>query len=336
MWTKLRIGIFGLITILCSCINVDKNIEEAPNKFSEYIGRYQLNTNLVIEVLEEKGQLQIRPSFWRIARRIDSLGIDSFSFRNTTTIQFQRDSMGQITSLVSSGHRELEGTSLKLAKNDYQPVELLISGKTEEAIKKLKENSGKNPEATITSMAFSFIRNYPSRSDECNKFISSFETLLPNSVDLYQIKGLSSLLSNDRITALHAFERAFEIDSSDNLTKSSLRLLGSKYSTPPPSNSWKLPFSIDQLFSAPTKDEIERVKKDWNNRNLKIDEPEIVVEDTIMLWDLNYQVKIIRHKIYDKIHYGAVLIPEGVPKKKSPLIIEARGVDPEYSPKDIT
>ena len=39
MWKKLGIGIFGLTTILCSCISSNKNKEEVPNKFSEYIGR---------------------------------------------------------------------------------------------------------------------------------------------------------------------------------------------------------------------------------------------------------------------------------------------------------
>ena len=68
----IQIGIVGLIAILNSCSTSPKNKPFTPDKLSEYIGRYALKTDLVLEVKKESDLLTLRPSFWRSSQILDS------------------------------------------------------------------------------------------------------------------------------------------------------------------------------------------------------------------------------------------------------------------------
>ncbi|MDC6365562.1 MULTISPECIES: hypothetical protein [Flavobacteriaceae] len=309
--------------------------EDSINHKNQYVGRYLMKPDFVVEIYKTDSVYKILPSFWKAARTIDSVNVNEFTYRDNTRILFERDSTDKIVAVKLTGHHELEGIGKKLGDNDIQPVEFLLSGRIDAAIEKMKNNINSLSEERIIGLSFSLLKNYPSKAEDCLRFASAFETLYPNSVDLHQVIGLANLLAENRQEAKIAFEKAYALDKENSLSYNAVRLLGSLNVAQSPKNAWKLPFNIDSLFAPPTKTEIETVLTSWQNRNLSVSNAEIVKEDTITLEHVKYHLKIIKHLIDEKKHFGAVLIPIGAKLRKSPVIIEARGVDPLYSPKDL-
>ncbi len=338
MTKKLKIGILGFITILCSCISSDKDRAGPPNKFSEYTGRYILKTDLVFNVKEESGLLTLLPSFWGSAQILDPIDKDTYKslLHPRMLFEFKRDSTGKINSLVSSGNNQISGTALKLDSNEHEIVELLLEGRLNEAVVKLNDSEEKVSEERIVNLGFSLIRFRRSKARIAFDFVSKFKSKYPNSLDLYQIKGLASLLLNDRENAVKAFQEAQLIDSTNSMTLSSLRLLNAPNATPMPKNAWKLPFDINDLFKHPTQNEIENVKNDWKNRDLNSKKYQVVIEKQIELNENKYKVRIMSHEVHGKKHFGAVLIPKGAKLQSSPIVLELHGVDSRYSPFNIT
>lgn len=333
----LKIGILGLIMILGSCKNTDKSELVEPDKYSEYIGRYSLKTDLVLEVNKEGEFLTLLPSFWGRSQILDSIGTDKFAAKlhPQMRFEFKRDSTGKIISLSSTGNNEINGTALRLDENDYKVVELLLSGNLNDAIKKLEGSSEDISEERVVNLGFTLIMKKPSKVNIGIAFVSAFESRYPNSVDIQHVMGLGNLLADKREDALRAFEKSNLIDPENSLTKSSLRLLRSPNASPPPADSWNLPFELDKLFKKPSQEEIENVWKDWNNRDLSVKQAKIESKEIVVLNDRSYEMRILSHTVHGSKHYGAVLIPEGAKLTSSPIIVDLRGVDPNYSPLNI-
>jgi len=334
----IQIGIVGLIAILNSCSTSQKNKLFTPDKFSEYIGRYALKTDLILEVKKESDLLTLRPSFWRSSQILDSIGEDKFSSLLHPQMQFEfvRDNKGKIVSLLSTGHKEINGTAKRLDPNEHKVVELLLLGNTREAITKLKSPSEEISEERLVNLGFNLIQKFPSKANDALTLVSAFESEYSNSIDLQHVIALGSLLIDNRANAITAFKKAAIIDSNNSLTKSSLRLLDPANATPAPENSWELPFDMDELFKKPSPEEIENVLADWQARDLGVKRIKIVDEQNIDLNQSHYTIQIISHEIYGNKHYGAVLIPKGAKLGSSPVVLELHGVDPQYSPFKIT
>ena len=334
MWKKLGIGIFGLTTILCSCISSNKNKEEVPNKFSEYIGRYALKTDLVFEVKEESGLLTLLPSFWGSTQILDSIDKDTYEslLHPRMKFEFKRDSTGKINSLISTGYNPIAGTAHKLHHDEYKAVEFLLKGKLNKSLAKLNDPNEKLSEERVVNLGFNLIRFRRSKAQIAFDFVSEFISKYPNSVDLYQIKGLASLLLNDRENAILAFQEAFQIDSTNSMNISALRLLNAQNQSPIPENAWKLPYSIDDLFKEPIQNEIEDVRNDWKNRDLSTKKYKLEKEQQIEFDGHLYNLQILSHEVHGKKHFGAVLIPKGAKLRSSPIVLELHGVDSRYSP----
>ena len=336
MQTILKIGILGLTIILGSCKNSSNSKLIETDNYSEYIGRYSLKKDLVFEVKKEGELLTLLPSFWGTAQILDSIGTDKFAslLHPRMQFEFKRDSTGKIISLTSTGNNEINGTASRLNNNEYEVVELLMSGKINQALIKLENSSKDFSEKQIVNLGFALIK-IPSKVNNGISFVSAFEAKYPNSIDLQHIIGLGSLIANKREDALNAFEKAHLIDPENSLTKSSLRLLKSPNASPAPADSWKIPFDLDKLFQTPSQEEIKNVWKDWKSRDLSLKQAKIEHKENVELNNCRYEIRIISHTVQGSKHYGAVLIPEGAKISNSPIIVELRGVDPNYSPLNV-
>lgn len=334
MRQKQRILVLGLITVLFGCISPNKNTEETPKKYAEYVGRYALNSDLVFDIKEEDGLLTLLPSFWGSAQIMDSIGKDSFEslLHPRMKFEFIRDSLGQVDSIKSSGNNQIAGTAHKLSQDEYKAVELLLKGKLEEALAKLNDKNEKLSEERIVGLGFNLIRFRRSKAQVASDLASEFISKYPNSTDLHQIKGLASLLVDDRESALSAFQGAYQIDSTNSMNISALRLLNAENAPPVPKNSWTLPFDVKDLFKDPTNNEIANVRNDWNNRDLSSKNYKLEDEGQIEFNGHHYKLKIISHAVYGEKHFGAVLIPHGAQPGNSPIILELHGVNSRYSP----
>ncbi len=94
--------ILAIVLILLGCKQFDRPIENTLDNPSEYIGRYALDTDLVLEVKVESGLLTLLPSFWHATQILDSIDKDSYQafLHPQMKFEFKRDSIGQINSLI--------------------------------------------------------------------------------------------------------------------------------------------------------------------------------------------------------------------------------------------
>ncbi len=331
----LRTTIF-LCTIfsITGCKENKTQVNNTSGKWSEYVGRYSLKPDLVLNVKTDGELLTLLPSFWGSAQILDPIQKDSFVSLLHPRMQFKfnRDSTGKVISLTSSGNNEINGTAQKLPSGEYLAVELLLSGDSPAAIAKLKTNEEMINENRLVHLGFQLISNYPSRASSAVSFLSAFESKYPRSADLQQVIGLGSMLAKDRKRARSAFQKAFLIDPTDRLSQSVLRILDPENATPPPKEAWKLPFDLNKLFEIPSSTEITDVRRDWQGRDLSVKSVEKVEERSVKLDGCDYVLRIIKHDVQGRNHYGAVLIPKSATLGSSPVVLELHGVDSRYSP----
>jgi hypothetical protein len=204
-----------------------------------------------------------------------------------------------------------------------------------EALKRLNEPGENVTEERIVDLGSKLVQNRLSKPQMAVEFASGMEAHFPNSVDLKHILAFAYLLTNDRENALQTFKRALVIEPENSITKTALRLLDPETASPPPADSWKLPFDINDLFAEPSPKEIENVLADWQTRDLHVSQNQIVDVHDVILNQVEYTLKMIRHEVNGVKHVGAVLIPKAVKSEVLPLLVECHGVDPHYSPFNI-
>lgn len=332
---KLKLVLFALLFLLCQHFVFPQVNADVSNISSVYVGRYDLRPDVVFEVKKDGNLLTLLPSFWGSAIILDSIGKDKFEslLHPQTKFEFKRDSNGIITEVVSTGNREIEGVARKLPKKEYKVVELLLNGRGKEAKAKLEHPSEEISSERIVRLGFNMLRFRPSKAQGTRDFLSAFASKYPKSVDLQQLLGLASLMIDDRQTALNSFRKAFELNPEDAMSSSAVRLLDPENAAPAPKQSWKIPFDIDQLFHPPSQSEIERVLEDWKERHLAEKNSEVVHEESSE--SDGFLIRVIRHSVNGRIHYGAVLVPKGSKSRTLPIVLELHGVDARYSPFDV-
>lgn len=88
----------------------------------------------------------------------------------------------------------------------------------------------------------------------------------------------------------------------------------------------KSPPEADARFSfpAPSASELESVQAAWAQRDLAVHDVEVVTTDTS---SPDYDVKIFKHRVAGKIHFGAVTIPKDAQPGSTPVGLHADGLD---------
>ncbi|NNE97757.1 MAG: hypothetical protein HKN25_01920, partial [Pyrinomonadaceae bacterium] len=334
---NLKSGIGCILFFLLSCAVFAQSQTSLDLKQTDYIGRYNLKPDLVLEVTQDGEHLKLLPSFWGSAIVFNPIGKDKFEslLRPRMKFEFKRDPKGQVVELVSTGNRELNGVARRLPRGDSKAVEFLLAGKAGKAKAKLDQPSEKVSEARIVKLGFNLLRFRPSQAKCALEFLSSFESQYPNSADLQQLIGLASLMSKNRQNALNAFRKAAAIEPGDSMSASAIRLLDPNKAAPTPKDSWKLPFDIDKLFEQPSEEEIEKVRADWKNRDLRTKDVTVEHKSEMQLGGRKYQIRVFSHTVQNRKHYGAVLVPDGAKRGNSPVVLELHGVNARYSPFDI-
>ncbi len=332
---KIKTGIICLLVLCLSSVARSQNKAVLPDKLSNYVGRYSLRTDLVLEVKRDGDLLTLLPSFWGSAVILNPIAKDKFAslLHPRMKFEFGRDENGKVISLISSGNRELNGTARRLKSDDLKVVEYLLSGNAKEAIKKLENSDEKVSERRIVRLGFNMLRFRPSMAKVALSFTSAFEPKFQDSVDLQHVLGLAALMNKNEKKAAAAFRKALKIDPSNSMSQAAVRLLDSQENAPSaPADSWKLPFDIDELFQKPSEDEIKKVRSDWNKRDLSVKNVKIEFQKDKELSGRKYTVQIISHTVQGHKHFGAVLIPKGAKPGKSPIVLELHGVNSSYSP----
>src|SRR3954447_4066182 len=96
----------------------------------------------------------------------------------------------------------------------------------------------------------------------------------------------------------------------------------------------KPPQEADARFSfpAPTTEELNSIQAAWAQRDLTPHDVELVTTDVS---SPDYDVKIFKHRVSGKIHFGAVTIPKNAQPGAIPVVVHADGLSQQDPQMDL-
>jgi hypothetical protein len=270
---------------------------------SDYTGRYQQGDGNVVYVTRQGGTLIVRPLFWRATQELVPDGEDRFYSRERPERKavFTRDERGRIVSLTMNGIGH-DAPMVRLTHDRRVRAELLMHGKPREAARAV------SPEVALAWGEF-IARALPSKWNDAATFVAAVAKKHPSNAKLRQVEGTLLLAAGRRAEAKKAFEAAGDAQS--------LRMM-----VPSP--------ELDALFAKPTRAEIDTVLAQWAKRDLSPRDVQLVHRGVLG----DAEVRILSHRVYGSLHYGAVIVPRGA--AKAPVVVEAKGVSPSYFPLDLS
>jgi hypothetical protein len=306
-----------------------------PLTFREYTGTYIMNEFYYVNVKLANGELSFKPLFWTTTQHLRQVAKDSFEVKDHERFRavFRRDSRGQVTGLELFGYREESGHYRK--QQEIQPLEYIFKGAVQKGMEGLLKNAPKDTMLLVRVGAM-LVQRFASRKDLAHAYLQALARRMPYSDTVFQLLGENAVARGKRDQAGRRFLKAYGLNPANEHVKAYLKLLGRlPYSEAEKEKAWKVPFSLDNLFALPTKEEVEAVKVMWSRRDLSPKDVHIVATDTLMLGYTRFEVHIVAHRVHGSLHYGAALIPEGAGRVRLPVVMELKGVSPSFFPMNL-
>ena len=328
-----------LVTLGCPGNDPAGPARAAETRLDEYAGRYRLNEDQVLRVDSSENRLRLLPSLWRRALILEPTGRDEFRSLLHPDIEFSfvRDAGGAVVALACEGHRELGGRAGRLGDDERFPVEYLLEGNDARAFE-LLARGGLDIDRAVGLGVRHFL-SFPSRSALSVAFAERIAHRAPESADAQLLLASAQVQAGRRADALAAFRAALEVDPASELAAAGIRHLAPELAPADASGEdlgWELPFDLGQLFAPPSAREIERVRELWRARDLLPREVESFSAGVVGGDAIEYEARIVSHRIGGSLHYGAVLVPSGAIEGCCPVVLDVRGVSWDYRPRDIT
>ncbi len=302
---------------------------------SQYSGRFQLPDGSLLVLTTAQGELTARPIFWTSIQVLQRKDGDKFGIegRDDRKIEFTRDDKGCINAVVIAGFGA-DGTFPK-AGEEKTPVELLmegLEGGAEKAAQMMIAAYPKEPRKSAL-LAESLLDKRPSQSAYAVRYLAELAKQFPGETAVYAALGQGYVNTDNRKAALENFWKAHKLDAKNETAKAALRRLGTlQPSAEERRAGWRLPFSLDKVFAPPTAAEIKAAEADWAKRDLAPKDVQEVTTGEIDLGQTKAKVRIISHTVHGFKHYGAIIIPAGTENGSSPVILDLKGVSPDFFP----
>ena len=319
-------GVFG-----CAPRPLDQT-NETP--WASYVGRYAHGPDMVLEVYDEEGFLAVRPSFWRTPLILEQRGEDEFVGlqHDRFRFSFRRDGEGRVIALEAEGSDDFQGESRRLGEEERLPVEVLLARDGAGAAAALARGEGVD-EGRISRLGFAFLLNFPSRANVAVEFLEAFESTFSESADLHVALAHASMIAGERDQARESFERARALEPDNSTARLALQHLGA--GPQDPGGGWQLSFETEALFAAPSTEEMDSVRLEWAQRDLRPAGVEFVAEEAVEIQGGRFRRLVLSHEVEGERHFGVVLVPEGSEPGCCPVVLELRGVSAHYSPLDV-
>ncbi len=309
-------------------------VDESPH--SAYLGRYRLRQDLVLVVRERDGLLTVLPSLWNRVVILEPVAGDRFRsvLDPETEVSFHRDTEGVVTELEVSGSRGFTGRASRLSPAERLPVEALLDGEPEAALRLLDETKEESPDRAV-GLAIRLLANFPSRSDTAARFLGGLAERFPTSAKVQEARGMAWVSAGDREQALAAFRRTIELDKENSWARSGLRHLDPDRVLPE-GEGWRTPFELADLFRAPTAEEIGQVRRRWRDRELSPQQVRLVERSTLQTDQGDFRQLLVSHLVHGELHHAAVLVPADATPGCCPVILDVRGISWDYRSRRVT
>lgn len=185
------------------------------SELADYEGRFLVNPDRVLTVVKRDGRLSVRPT---ADQNFELLPISENQFIRTDAdirYQFARDASGKVESL----HMRSEGGAAeapRISADTPVPYELLMAGKTNEAIaayKKIKQEKPDNnavAEDRLNSLGYSLLQQ--KKTAEAIAVFKANVELYPQSSNVYDSLGEAYMAGGDKAQAIANYKKSLELD----------------------------------------------------------------------------------------------------------------------------
>jgi pimeloyl-ACP methyl ester carboxylesterase len=175
---------------------------------------------------------------------------------------------------------------------------------------------------------------HPARHADTLALVERLSAARPEHAGLRALLGYTLVAAGHRREAPEVLQAALDLDPDNEVAAEAQRRL--QLEEPLPGQGYRavLPFSLKEAFAPPTIDEIASVRTDWETRDLAARDVAVVNEFELELDHATFDGRILSHSVEGRTHYGAVLVPRGI-EGPLPVLIDARGVDLYYTPRQL-
>lgn len=310
-------------------------------RYAEFEGVYSAGPLAVTEVRARDTYVAVRPPEWGGRPYFAETAENHFTMAlphvdEARWVDFQTDDTGRIVALTFEGlHPGHDGhVFTRLQAGEETPASLFLQRRPQEAAAMALAD----PDLTVDALhdyTRSMFSRYPSRTSDVLAFLVPVRERFPDHAGLMATEGLARIALGDRAGAHPLLQAAISSEPGQPDVEQALRRL--EQAEPGNGEGYRavLPFSLDAAFALPTEAEIERVRQDWANRDLSPSEIHVVHNYETEISDHQYDVLIIEHDLEGARHFGAAFVPQGSDGTELPVVIDARGVNPAYSPMSV-
>ncbi|MDX1429014.1 MAG: hypothetical protein R3282_01950, partial [Rhodothermales bacterium] len=308
---------------------------DAQPKLETFVGTYGEDDvdDAVVTFTRSRDDLLMHPALWSGPMVLRRITADSFvvSAHPRFGVRFVGGTDGHVATARVYGLSP--GVSYeRLDERPPRPVQHLLAGKPEEAAR-LYVASDPQGEDRFVLVGRRFLRNSPTRSEEAVAFFTELSRLLPDVPAIHAALGDALVFVGRREQAREAYEDALALDPSNQTAAAALQRLG--VLSTPGGRGWEVPFSLEALFASPKSEEIDSVWARWEERDLNPDGEEVILRREVDLDGKSAEARVIAHRVHGQRHLGVVIVPKGALPGSLPVLLEAKGVSPNFFPLDV-
>lgn len=206
-------------------------ISLAAAKLDEYTGRFQVNPDRVLTIAREEGKLIARPTADATFELLP-VADDTFIRREQNIkYTFVKGANG-VTELKLAPVRGAGVTAPKVSADALVPHELLIAGKTEEALaayRQIKKNQPDNvtvSEARLNSLGYGFMR--AKKLPEAIFYFKLNAELYPKSFNVYDSLGEAYMANGEKELAIANYKKSLELNPKNTRATKMLQKLSTQ------------------------------------------------------------------------------------------------------------
>lgn len=338
--TSVMCTTFMFIAVGCSGTPDPTPQAESSGRFAAYAGRYALDPISVLEVEAHDDLLSIVPPFWTSKPYYGTNDGRTFSMelpspkphRQVTFDDFVDGKPGTLS--LEAVDRRYDGKRFRrLGEDERTAVEAFLAGDPQGAAT-LALNQVEDDR--LRQFALDLLINYRSRVADAAVMLGRLAAERPEHAGLRSLYAHALVAVGRRDEALQQFEEAYALDPEERSIDEGLRRL--RFTEPPAGQGYRavLPFTLSQAFGPATEMELAAVRERWSRRDLSPRDVEHLATETVVLEHARFEARVLRHTVHGDAHHGVVLVPQASDQGRLPAVIDVRGVDPSYSPMDVS
>jgi hypothetical protein len=291
-------------------------------------GRY-VSGWMVVRIETDGAQTVVRPIWWGGYQLLTQRSPQLYEMANRRecAFTFSDKSGNKFQSLTIEGHSELNGVYRRLGPAKA-PLESLIEG---------DPNGDKGllnlgvPSAQVFDLVQKMVYRVPSMRPALYKYVKHRASTPQTNLPWPRLAGDAAVTLGRRTEAERFYRMALADGHEDAEASTGLRMLGAL----PSDAGWRLSFPLSATYERPTRAETDAVAADWASRDLRPADIRLDATRQLEVAGVRVTATVLSYTVHGERNHGAVLVPEGARPASCPVLVDLKGVSPDFSPLDV-